>query len=59
MYILEKIVKVTLIPWIWKLVKFNQEKTLITLAKMIIIDEIPCKFVENEGIRKFIQQAQP
>jgi len=32
-----------------KLVDFNLEQTLIALAKMIIIDELAFKFVENEG----------
>ena len=38
-----------------KLVDFNQEQTLITLSKMIIIDEL--KFVQNKGFRKFIEDA--
>ena len=42
-----------------KLVDFNQEQTLIELAKMIIIDELAFKFVENEGFRKFMEDAQP
>ena len=42
-----------------KLVDFNQEQTLIALAKMIIIDELAFKFVENEGFRKFMEDAQP
>ena len=42
-----------------KLVDFNQEQTLMTLAKMIIIDELAFKFVENEGFRKFMEDAQP
>ena len=42
-----------------KLVEFNQEQILIALAKMIILDELPFKFVKNEGFRKFIEKAQP
>ena len=42
-----------------KLVDFNLEQTLIALAKMIIIDELAFKFVENEGFRKFMKDAQP
>lgn len=42
-----------------KLVDFNQEETLIALVKMIIIDELAFKFVENEGFRKFMEDAQP
>ena len=38
-----------------KLVDFNQEQTLTTLANMIIIDEL--KFVQNKGFRKFIEDA--
>ena len=42
-----------------KLVDFNQEQTLIALAKMIIIEELAFKFVENERFRKFMEDAQP
>jgi len=42
-----------------KLVDFNQDQTIIALSKMIIIDEIAFKFVENEGFRKFMEDAQP
>ncbi|KAG5061801.1 hypothetical protein JHK85_002984 [Glycine max] len=42
-----------------KLVDCKQEQTLIALAKMIIIDELAFKFVENEGFRKFMKDAQP
>ncbi|KHN29768.1 Putative AC transposase, partial [Glycine soja] len=42
-----------------KLVNFNQEHTLIALAKMIIIDALAFKFFENEGFRKFMEDAQP
>ena len=42
-----------------KLVDFNQEQTLIALAKMIIIDQLALMFVENEGFRKFMEDAQP
>ena len=42
-----------------KLVDFNQEQTLMTLAKMIIIDELAVMFVENVGFRKFMEDAQP
>lgn len=43
----------------FKLVEFNQEKTRIALAKMIIIDELPFKFVENQGFKDFMAEAQP
>lgn len=39
------------------LVEFNQGKTLIELAKMIIIDELAFKFVDNEGLEKFMGEA--
>ncbi|CAK8564808.1 unnamed protein product [Lathyrus sativus] len=42
-----------------KLVDFNQERTRLTLAKMIIIDELPFKYVENEGFNMFMKEAQP
>ena len=38
---------------------FNQEQTLIPLAKMIIIDELAFMFVENEGFKKFMGYVQP
>jgi len=40
-----------------KVVDFNQEWTLIALAKMMIIDELAFKFVENERFRKFMEDA--
>ena len=42
-----------------KLVDFNQEQTLIELVKVIIINEFVFKFVENEGFRKFMEDAKP
>jgi len=42
-----------------KLVDFNQGQTLIALAKTIMIDKLAFKFVENEGFRKFMEDAQP
>ncbi|CAK8565823.1 unnamed protein product [Lathyrus sativus] len=42
-----------------KLVDFNQERIRLTLAKMIIIDELPFKYVENEGFNMFMKEAQP
>ncbi|RZB43165.1 putative AC transposase [Glycine soja] len=41
-----------------KLVDFN-ERTLVELAKMITVDELPFKFVEYEGFRNFMEAAQP
>ncbi|KAL0340775.1 UNVERIFIED_CONTAM: putative AC transposase [Sesamum radiatum] len=39
--------------------KFDQEATRKALARMIIIDELPFKFVENEGFRQFVSVACP
>ncbi|KAL0358701.1 UNVERIFIED_CONTAM: Zinc finger BED domain-containing protein DAYSLEEPER [Sesamum angustifolium] len=39
--------------------KFDQEATRKALARMIIIDELPFKFVENEGFRQFVAVACP
>lgn len=38
-----------------KLVESNQEQTFITLAQIILIDEIPFKFIENERFWHIIQ----
>ncbi|KAL0352470.1 UNVERIFIED_CONTAM: Zinc finger BED domain-containing protein DAYSLEEPER [Sesamum calycinum] len=40
-------------------VKFDQEALRQGLARMIIMDELPFKFVENEGFRQFISLALP
>lgn len=37
-----------------KLVNFSQKRTKFTLAKIIIIDELPFKYVENEGFKMFM-----
>ncbi|CAL5207228.1 unnamed protein product [Lathyrus oleraceus] len=42
-----------------KLGNFNQERTRLELAKMIIIDELPFKYVENEGFNMFMKEAKP
>ena len=42
-----------------KFVDFNQERTIIELAKMIITNELSFKFVEYERFRKFMEVAQP
>ncbi|WCJ37927.1 Zinc finger BED domain-containing protein RICESLEEPER 2 [Euphorbia peplus] len=39
--------------------KFDQQACRESLAVMIIIDELPFKFVENEGYRKHMAIAQP
>jgi len=33
-----------------KLIEFNQEKTLVTFTRMMIIDKLLDKFVENEAL---------
>ena len=43
----------------FKLVEFKQEETRLALAKMIVVDELSFKFVENQGFRDFISEAQP
>ncbi|KAK8594117.1 hypothetical protein V6N13_125927 [Hibiscus sabdariffa] len=39
--------------------KFDQETVRKALAKMIVIGELPFKFVESEGFRKFMSVACP
>nr|XP_025680231.1 zinc finger BED domain-containing protein RICESLEEPER 1-like [Arachis hypogaea] len=41
-----------------KLVNFNQEETCLALANMIIVDELPFKFIEAQGFRQFMSKAQ-
>lgn len=41
----------------FKLVEFNQEQTWLALAK--ILDELPFKFIENQGFREFMVETQP
>ena len=38
---------------------FNKEACRDTLAKMIILDELPFRFLEWEGFRQFCTKAQP
>ncbi|RZB96104.1 putative AC transposase [Glycine soja] len=42
-----------------ELVEFHQEFCTQALAKMIIIDELPFKFVENKGFGEFVTAFQP
>jgi len=51
---LEKDVRVTL-----KLVEFNQEKTLVALARMIIIDELLFTFVEIKSLVNLCNKLNP
>nr|GEU54626.1 zinc finger BED domain-containing protein DAYSLEEPER-like [Tanacetum cinerariifolium] len=46
--------KLTLQAW-----KFDQQKCRNAIAEMIIIDESPLKFVENEGFRRCMKMCQP
>lgn len=39
--------------------KFDNEFSRKLLAKLIIIDELPFKYVENEGFREFVVSLQP
>ncbi|KAH1081637.1 hypothetical protein J1N35_021398 [Gossypium stocksii] len=39
--------------------RFDQEACRKGLAKMIVIDELPFKFVESEGLKKFMSMACP
>lgn len=38
---------------------FNQEAARIAFAKMLIMDELPFKFIEREGFRQFMNIVQP
>lgn len=38
---------------------FNQERSRIAFAKMIITDELPFRFIEREGFRHFMSVTQP
>ncbi|KAF7831736.1 zinc finger BED domain-containing protein RICESLEEPER 2-like [Senna tora] len=42
-----------------KVLEFNQEECRIALAKMIIMDELPFRFVENPGFRGLVYLLQP
>lgn len=42
-----------------KLVEFNQERTHLALAIMLIMDELPFEIVENEGFKQFMDEVQP
>ncbi|KAJ9546987.1 hypothetical protein OSB04_019530 [Centaurea solstitialis] len=46
--------KISLVSW-----KFDQKACRKAIAKMIITDELPFKFVENEGFRKCMKKIQP
>lgn len=45
---------VAIVPW-----KFDQEECRKALCRMIIIDELPFRFVEKEGFKQFMKVAQP
>lgn len=46
--------KVSLVPW-----KFDQQEGRKALASMIIIDELPFRFVEGIGFKKYMRVCQP
>lgn len=39
--------------------KFEQQASRNKLAKMVVIDELPFKYVENAGFREFVASLQP
>nr|XP_010319895.2 zinc finger BED domain-containing protein RICESLEEPER 4-like [Solanum lycopersicum] len=39
--------------------KFEQEQCRRALCRMVIVDELPFKFVEKEGFKNFMKVAQP
>ena len=45
---------VVVVPW-----KFDQEECRKALCRMVIIDELPFRFVEKEGLKQFMKLAQP
>uniref|UniRef100_A0A3Q7GWL2 Uncharacterized protein n=1 Tax=Solanum lycopersicum TaxID=4081 RepID=A0A3Q7GWL2_SOLLC len=45
---------VVVVPW-----KVDQEECRKALCRMVIIDELPFKFVEKEGFKQFMKVAQP
>jgi hypothetical protein len=42
-----------------KAIGFNQEECRLALAQMIIVDELPFKFVEGRGFKSFLRKLQP
>ncbi|KAF7815256.1 zinc finger BED domain-containing protein RICESLEEPER 2-like [Senna tora] len=42
-----------------KIDTFDQHECRMTLAQMIIVDELPFRFVENEGFRLYSNKLQP
>ena len=45
---------VVVVPW-----KFDQEDCRKSLCRLVIIDELPFRFVEKEGFKQFMKVAQP
>ncbi|XP_038719383.1 uncharacterized protein LOC120012158 isoform X1 [Tripterygium wilfordii] len=43
-----------LVPW-----KFDQQAIRMAIARMVIIDELPFKFVDGEGFKQFMNIACP
>ena len=38
---------------------YSEEKIRLALARMIIIDELPFKFVEHQGFQNFMEIVKP
>ena len=38
---------------------YSEEKIRLALARMIIIDELPFKFVERQGFQEFMEIVEP
>ena len=38
---------------------YNEEKIRLALARMIIINELPFKFVEQQGFQEFMEIVEP
>lgn len=45
---------VAVVPW-----KFEQEECRKALCRMVILDELPFRFVEKDGFKQFMEVAQP
>ncbi|KAH0725541.1 hypothetical protein KY284_001406 [Solanum tuberosum] len=45
---------VDVVPW-----KFDQQKCRKVLCRMVILDELPFRFVKKEGFKQFMKVAQP
>jgi len=39
--------------------KYNAQKIRLAISKMIIVDELPFKFVEGDGFQEFMKTVEP